>query len=76
MSLFQQHQFSQKSEREKEMDKLKKEYGPEIGSGYTSDSTTQKFVKKYAEKICKQWNFSENAGQHIKKQFRIKHKQH
>jgi len=41
-----------KSEREKEMDKLKKEYGPEIGSGYTSDSTTQKFVKKYAEKYA------------------------
>jgi ribonuclease HII len=41
-----------KSEREKEMDKLKKEYGPEIGSGYTSDSLTQKFVKKYAEKYA------------------------
>ena len=41
-----------KSEREKQMDKLKKEYGPEIGSGYTSDPATQKFVKKYAEKYA------------------------
>jgi ribonuclease HII len=39
-----------KSKREEEMLKLKEEYGNEIGSGYTSDSNTQKFLKKYAEK--------------------------
>lgn len=39
-----------KSVREKEMDKLKKIYGTEIGSGYTSDSTTIKFLEKYAFK--------------------------
>lgn len=39
-----------KCAREREMDKLKKEYGPEIGSGYTSDSVTQKFLEKYAKK--------------------------
>ena len=33
-----------KSAREKEMEKLKKKYGPEIGSGYTSDPTTSKFI--------------------------------
>ena len=36
--------------REKEMAKLKKIYGDEIGSGYTSDLLTQKFVEKFAEK--------------------------
>lgn len=36
--------------REKEMTKLKKIYGEEIGSGYTSDLLTQKFVEKFAEK--------------------------
>lgn len=39
-----------KSTREKEMDKLKKIYGEEIGSGYTSDPLTQKFISKYADK--------------------------
>jgi len=39
-----------KSTREKEMDKLKKEYGDEIGSGYTSDSTTTKFLTKNVTK--------------------------
>jgi ribonuclease HII len=39
-----------KSEREKEMKKLKKQYGNEIGSGYTSDSLTQTFLKKYGKK--------------------------
>jgi len=36
--------------REEEMDKLKKEFGEEIGSGYTSDHTTVKFLEKYGEK--------------------------
>lgn len=35
-----------KSAREKEMDKLKEKYGDEIGSGYTSDSKTSKFLTK------------------------------
>ena len=39
-----------KDVREKEMTKLKKIYGDEIGSGYTSDLLTQKFLEKFAEK--------------------------
>jgi len=39
-----------KSQREKEMDRLRKKYGNEIGSGYTSDPATQRFLQKYAEK--------------------------
>lgn len=39
-----------KSVREKEMAKLKEVYGEEIGSGYTSDPITQKFLQKYASK--------------------------
>jgi ribonuclease HII len=39
-----------KSVREKEMTKLKEEFGEEIGSGYTSDPLTIKFLEKYAQK--------------------------
>lgn len=39
-----------KSVREREMDKLKKKYGSEIGSGYTSDPSTCKFLEKHAQK--------------------------
>lgn len=39
-----------KSAREKEMDILKEKYGKEIGSGYTSDPATCKFLEKNAEK--------------------------
>jgi ribonuclease HII len=39
-----------KSTREKEMDVLKKIYGEEIGSGYTSDPSTIKFLEKNAQK--------------------------
>ena len=39
-----------KSLREKEMDLLKKKYGKEIGSGYSSDIVTCTFLGKYAEK--------------------------
>ncbi len=42
-----------KSQREKEMDRLRKKYGNEIGSGYTSDPATQRFLQKYAEKYSK-----------------------
>ncbi len=40
-----------KSTREKEMEKLKKIYREEIGSGYTSDPLTQKFLEKNAGKL-------------------------
>lgn len=39
-----------KSVREKEMDKIKKIYGDEIGSGYCSDPLTSKFLEKHALK--------------------------
>ena len=39
-----------KSKREEEMDILKKKFGEEIGSGYTSDPLTVKFLQKNAEK--------------------------
>jgi ribonuclease HII len=39
-----------KSTREKEMDKLKQKYGNEIGSGYSSDPATCKFLEKHAQK--------------------------
>ena len=35
-----------KQEREREMDKLRKEYGNAIGSGYSSDPVTRKFLEK------------------------------
>ena len=46
-----------KERREEEMDKLKEKYGVEIGSGYTSDPTTKKFVTKYAQKYQKEGIF-------------------
>ncbi|MCK5150145.1 ribonuclease HII [Candidatus Pacearchaeota archaeon] len=36
--------------REKEMSKLKEKYGDEIGSGYTSDPLTQRFLEKQGHK--------------------------
>ncbi len=39
-----------KSVREREMDKLREKYGEQIGSGYTSDPLTIKFLEKHAEK--------------------------
>ncbi len=39
-----------KSVREKEMSSLKEKYGDEIGSGYTSDPLTTKFLKRYIHK--------------------------
>ena len=35
-----------KSQREREMDKLRKRYGAELGSGYSSDPATKKFLEK------------------------------
>lgn len=58
--------------REKEMSKLKEIYGEEIGSGYTSDPATQKFLEKYAHKhkddgiFRKSWITWKNASQKIK----------
>lgn len=40
-----------KSIREKEMSKLKKKYGHEIGSGYPSDPLTSVFLKKNVRKL-------------------------
>lgn len=40
-----------KEVREKEMSKLREKYGEEIGSGYTSDPLTIKFLEKYADKF-------------------------
>lgn len=60
-----------KSVREKEMDKLKKKYGDQIGSGYTSDPTTQKFLEKNAIKLendgifRKTWITWKNASQKL-----------
>lgn len=36
--------------REKEMAVLREKYGREIGSGYTSDPLTQKFLERYAQR--------------------------
>ncbi len=64
-----------KSEREKQMDKLKKKYGKEIGSGYTSDPQTQKFVAKNAKNhkglFRKSWSTwkKANSDSHQKKLF-------
>jgi len=46
-----------KCEREKEMKKLKEKYGKEIGSGYCSDSTSMKFLKKNILKYDKEGIF-------------------
>lgn len=55
-----------KSRREKEMDKLKAEYGKEIGSGYTSDPKTKQFVAKNAKKhpkiFRKSWSTWQKAS--------------
>lgn len=39
-----------KNVREKEMASLRKKYGKELGSGYTSDSSTREFIKKNSSK--------------------------
>ncbi len=49
-----------KSTREKEMGKLKKKYGEEIGSGYTSDPKTSKFLNNNSKKHSKSGIFRKN----------------
>jgi len=57
--------------REKEIAKLKSIYGDEIGSGYTSDPLTQKFLAKHAQKhqdkeiFRKTWITWQNAVKNI-----------
>jgi len=54
--------------REEEMQKLREKYGDEIGSGYTSDPSTQQFLKKHAKKynddgiFRKSWATWKNAN--------------
>lgn len=63
-----------KCKREKEMDKIKKEYGNEIGSGYTSDPATIRFLAKYAIKyqatgiFRKTWITWKKAAEKLKQQ--------
>jgi len=61
-----------KCERERRMNKLKEKYGDEIGSGYSSDPLTIKFVQKYANKskyvelFRKSWATWKNASKNLK----------
>lgn len=40
-----------KSEREREMEKIRKEHGDEVGSGYGADPVTKKFLEKNASNL-------------------------
>lgn len=63
-----------KCERERQMDKLREEYGEEIGSGYTSDPLTRRFLEKYAIKykdkgiFRKTWITWQNAAESLAQQ--------
>ncbi len=48
--------------REKEMTKLKEKYGNGVGSGYTSDLLTQRFLEKYAHKYQNNGIFRKTWG--------------
>ncbi len=60
-----------KDVREKEMTILKEKYGPEIGSGYSSDPYTIKFLEKHAHKykddglFRKTWATWKNASANL-----------
>jgi len=61
-----------KCTRENEMKKLKEKFGKSIGSGYTSDPLTQKFLEKYAHKhkeegiFRKSWITWKNASKNLR----------
>jgi len=58
-----------KSQREKEIKKIKKQIGKDFGSGYSSDPITQNFLKKHYSKHKKTGLFRETWGtvkNHIK----------
>ncbi|MEX0921098.1 MAG: ribonuclease HII [Candidatus Pacearchaeota archaeon] len=46
-----------KEERERQMKKIKKKYGEEVGSGYPSDPKTKAFVEKNANILAKEGLF-------------------
>jgi len=53
-----------KVERDREIEKIKKKYKVDLGSGYPSDPKTQKFLKKYKfenlpDFVRKSWNTSQ-----------------
>jgi len=60
-----------KTHREKEMEKLKKQYGPEIGSGYGADPVTKKFLaknannKKHQKIFRKTWSNWQQANRNL-----------
>ena len=60
-----------KTQREKEMLKLKEEYGPEIGSGYGADPVTKKFLaknagnKKHQKLFRKTWSNWQKANENL-----------
>ena len=60
-----------KCERERAMDKLKEEYGTEIGSGYCADPATIRFLEKFANKhkdkgiFRKCWSTWKNASEKL-----------
>ncbi len=51
-----------KCSREREMDILREKYGNEIGSGYSSDPATCKFLEKYAQKHKEDGVFRQTWG--------------
>ncbi|PIN89814.1 ribonuclease HII [Candidatus Pacearchaeota archaeon CG10_big_fil_rev_8_21_14_0_10_32_14] len=51
-----------KSKREEEMDKLRKKYGSAIGSGYSSDPYTIKFLQENANKLRDEGIFRQSWG--------------
>jgi ribonuclease HII len=63
-----------KSNREKEMDKLREKYGPEIGSGYCSDPLTQKFLEMHSKKYGEDGIFRKTWGTWTNHQAKLEQK--